>query len=460
MIRIDKLPDDVLLEIFYFYVDMGLHYGKPDIEAWQSLVHVCQRWRTLVFGSPRRLDLKLYCSSKTPAKDTLDIWPALPLIIDSNLTLLSNNIIAALEQSDRVCRVSLRLTSRKLEEVLAPMRVPFPELTHLWLWSNDEPPVIPDSFLGGSAPRLRILYLNSFSFPGLPKLLLSATQLVRLDLDHIPHSGYISPQAMVAPLSGLSRLEILFLQFRSPQSRPHWESQSLPTPRRSILPALIEFRFKGVAEYLEELVTRIDSPQLVHMHITFFNQIDLGCPRLFQFINCTPKLRVFDEAHVQFDDTTATVTLRSRSSKFTFDGLLIDVSCREPDWQLSFIEQLLNSSLYPLSVEDLYIKHRYSQLVWKDDAIESTLWLQLFLPFTAVKNLYLTKEFAPRIADTLKELVGGRITEVLPSLQNIFVEALELSGFFQENIGQFAAARQLSDHPIIVSDWNEYADRG
>jgi hypothetical protein len=81
--------------------------------------------------------------------------------------------------------------------------------------------------------------------------------------------------------------------------------------------------------------------------------------------------------------------------------------------------------------------------------------LDLLLPFTAVKNLYLSKEFAPGIAAALQELVGGRITEVLPSLQNIFVEGLEPSGPFQENIGQFVAARQLSGHPIAISVWDK-----
>jgi hypothetical protein len=71
-----------------------------------------------------------------------------------------------------------------------------------------------------------------------------------------------------------------------------------------------------------------------------------------------------------------------------------------------------------------------------------------------VKNLYLSKEFAPDIATVLQELVGDRMTEVLPSLQNIFVEGLEPSGPFQENIGQFVAARQLSDHHITISDWH------
>jgi hypothetical protein len=92
--------------------------------------------------------------------------------------------------------------------------------------------------------------------------------------------------------------------------------------------------------------------------------------------------------------------------------------------------------------------------VWKNGAIENTLWLRLLLPFTAVKNLYLSKEFEPNIAASLQELVGGRITEVLPSLQNIFVEELEPWGPFQENNGQFVTARQLSGHPVVISIWN------
>jgi hypothetical protein len=60
-------------------------------------------------------------------------------------------------------------------------------------------------------------------------------------------------------------------------------------------------------------------------------------------------------------------------------------------------------------VEVLYIERRYSQLVWKNDAIENTLWLQLLLPFTAVKDLYLSKEFAPGIAAALEELASANL---------------------------------------------------
>jgi len=92
------------------------------------------------------------------------------------------NIIAALGQSNRICQVDL--CGLQLEKVLAPMQVSFPELTDLRLVPNDRylanEIVIPDTFLGGSAPRLRVLELGSFLYPGLAKLLPSATSLVGL----------------------------------------------------------------------------------------------------------------------------------------------------------------------------------------------------------------------------------------------------------------------------------------
>ena len=459
MIRIDVLPDDVLLEIFDFY--MKIHspeWEKTDVEAWQSLVHVCRRWRTLVLGSPRRLNLKLFCSPKTPAKDTLDVWPALPLIVVGNMELsfsTPDGIIVALGQSNRVCEVSLWIPTCELEEVLAAMQVPFPELTHLSLSSFGEMPNIPDSFLDGSAPRLRCFRLDGIPFPGLPNLLLSATHLVALSLEHIPHSAYITPEAIVALVSVLSSLKYLTLEFQSPQSRPDREARHPPPSKRYVIPALNSLRFKGVIEYLEDLVTFINAPQLKDMLITFFNQIDFDTPQLAQFINRTPTLRKRD-AHVLFSDYSTRVSLLPETTWRR--ALEIAISCIEPDWQLSSIEQVCNSSLHPLStVEDLYIEHKYSKLVWKDDAIENTLWLQLLLPFTAAKNLYVSKEFAPGIAAALQEL-GSRITEVLSSLQNIFVEGLEPSEHFQKNIRQFVAARQLSNHPITISVWEEGSD--
>jgi hypothetical protein len=210
--------------------------------------------------------------------------------------------------------------------------------------------------------------LKGILFPGLPKLHLSATHLVALALTNIPHSGYISPEVMLA-LCALSDLRMLHLQFQSPQFLLDWESRSLPLPKRSILPALEKNYFKGAIEYLEDLVTFIDTPQLNSMRIYFFNQRDLDCPRLTQFINRTPMLRAPDETRLRFEEGTATVVLLSQSMT-----LEINILCRKSVRQLSSAAQVCNSSLHPLSsVEDLYIKLQYSQLVWENDTIENTL---------------------------------------------------------------------------------------
>ena len=129
---IDMLPDDVLLEIFHFYVDEAWNeYGleKMRMKAWQSLVHVCRRWRSVVFGSPRRLDLRLVCTFNTPVRDTVDVWPALPLVIqgidDDGVGV--DNIVALLERSDLVRLIDLQpVSSSELEDLSKAMQVPFP----------------------------------------------------------------------------------------------------------------------------------------------------------------------------------------------------------------------------------------------------------------------------------------------------------------------------------------------
>jgi hypothetical protein len=118
------------------------------------------------------------------------------------------------------------------------MTEPFPELAFLGLstMKKNMGLVLPDLFLGGSAPRLQNLYFNGVSFPAIPNLLSSASDLVDLRLWDIPHSGYISPEAMVTGLSALTRLEDLTIWFQSPRSRPGQPSP--PRSIRTVLPAL------------------------------------------------------------------------------------------------------------------------------------------------------------------------------------------------------------------------------
>jgi hypothetical protein len=61
---IDALPDDLLLEVF----SLCVHNEEADEDEWQMLVHICHRWRCLVFASPRRLNLRLLCTQNVQSK--------------------------------------------------------------------------------------------------------------------------------------------------------------------------------------------------------------------------------------------------------------------------------------------------------------------------------------------------------------------------------------------------------
>jgi hypothetical protein len=54
----------------------------------------------------------------------------------------------------------------------------------------------------------------------------------------------------------------------------------------------------------------------------------------------------------------------------------------------------------------LYHNPQHPQRDWQDD-VEITQWLELLRSFTAVNNLYLSEEFAPRIVSPGKSSSGG-----------------------------------------------------
>jgi|SRR6266436_4516990 len=183
----------------------------------------CRKWRNVVLGSPRRLNLRLLCDGRRPVKEMSGVWPSFPIVIYVSMPEAVQNVIGAFEHSDRVCEVLLDdISSSDLKNVLAVMQEPFSALRCLQIQSeyDVQSPVVSDSFLGGSAPHLQYLELTCVPFPRLPKWLLSPTHLVTLYLWHTPHSGYFSPDAIIAPLSASTRLETFWLQFQSPRSRP------------------------------------------------------------------------------------------------------------------------------------------------------------------------------------------------------------------------------------------------
>jgi len=292
----------------------------------------------------------------------------------------------------------------------------------------------------------------------LPKLLLSATHLVTLHLKFVPDPGYIPPEAMAAGLSGLASLRSLVLQFKSPQFHPGPGSRHLSPPTRSVLPALTDFEFKGVAEYLEVVVAHIDAPRLNNTKISFFKESHFEIPQLVQLISRTPTMEGSEIAHLYFFASAFQIQLRSRrhgSGVFAVEVFYTLMPFRNYDRQVLALAQVCASYMPLLStVEELYLDDPVLAPARWDDEIENTPWLELLRPFTAVENLYLCEVFEPRIASALQELVGGRMMEVLPTLRNLFLWDFQPSGPVHEGIGQFVAARQFISHPIVVSRWD------
>jgi hypothetical protein len=163
----------------------------------------------------------------------------------------------------------------------------------------------------------------------------------------------------------------------------------------------------------------------------------------------TSRFQELKEAHVKIENNSIHVnTLPPRQ---IFDNSGLKISCRELDWQLSSVAQVFTSFFPSIHmVEHLYVYEPLYEPPYNINKpqydIENMQWLEKFQPFSAVKNLYLSKEYAPYISPALQELVGG-------TLQNILLERLEQLGPILEGIQKFVAARKLSGHPITISIW-------
>ena len=442
---ISVLPDDLLLEIFDFYKECD-EFGIPVVKDWDVLVHVCRRWRQVVFGSPLRLDLKILFTSGTPVRKNLGHWPALPIGIKcSEITNDDeDNILTALQHVDRVCKVSLDVTGSEMEKISTAMRQTFPMLTNLFIGSDDSP-VLPSEFLGGSAPRLQTIHLKGISFPALPTLLLSTSDLVDLNLEDIPPTGYISPEAMVAGLAALPRLCVFWIKFQSPTPRP--DRMHPPPVTRTILPALTEFLFVGASEYLEELAARIDAPQLDWIWIHYLNQlVDFQVAQLSGFMDRSvgPKLSLIKYARVSFDSREVTYDMPHATGQYQ-KQLSTTIDCQGIDWQVSHMAQVLSQVSTTLSLSAV-VNLKLEVPTWSagpTEGMDDVDWRHFILQFPTMQTMHVSQALAEHIALALEYMVAG----AFPSLDLIFLEGQPAS-----SVESFLAARKFSGRPVTVVD--------
>jgi hypothetical protein len=307
-------------------------------------------------------------------------------------------------------------------------------------------PALPNTFLGGSAPRLRSLHLSEIPFPTLPQFLLSSNDLLHLSLDQIPHSGYISPEAMATCVSALTSLTYLSIVFESPASRPDPTTRHPPPLTRAVLPALTNFRFWGVSEYLEDLIAQIDAPLLHTTQIRIFNQLVFGIQQVPRFIGYAPALMPYYSAIIDSSVGSVGVTFSPRRRRpFIGESLSFDILCYRVDRQVSSVAQICNQLSFVLSsIDQLSISEQgWDSLV----GMGNTQWLELFQPFTAVRTLRIFNTIPSPILSGLQWFSGGSATQVLPALEELQLSRYRAS--YLKNL-PFVVARQRSDHPLVV----------
>ena len=435
------------------------HILASNPRIWPILAWLCRRWRQIIFASPLGLNLRLYCTHRTPVLKSLNCWPALPIIVEyggvPNLDPPApgddDNIIVALKQSGRVSSISLTVTSSLLEK-LSAISEPLSELEELVLLCQDNvQQTLPSTFMWGS--RLRTLHSTRIAFPSLPSLLLPCQDLVDLQLHKIPSSGYFSPEAFADALSGTPQLRSLILHILSFPRRRSYLGFPPPPGERIVLAALTHLQYRGISKYLDSFVGRIDAPRLRDIDITLFNQPTMDALQLGRFLQRA-------EIHTSLSSAKVETSAHAISISFTKSDVgtevstpfRLQISCKQLDWQLSCMAQICDRiSPFLFHVDDLGINA--VQLPDEQDDVNGVQSLDLLrsLKFGGAKSFWMASEVTAEILCALHPANEGNTT-MLPSLRHVRVQKpMEMDGPSWDSVQSFITSRWRSGRPVELS---------
>jgi hypothetical protein len=457
-------------------MDHDAGYPPRPVWRWHRLVHVCQRWRQIVFASPCRLDLQIYCTYGSPVRTNLDFWPLLPIVIDYHTEYSYDSsgrlrpvvmppfedldhVHTALGHSDRVCSIRMSVKNYMSAYIDGELERPFPVLTSLTLQSIEHPErsrALSDKFLGGYTPRLQEIALEAIPLPIFPTFIRSASDLVELRLIDILQNGSISAETMAVSLAALTKLECLHISFRplidSEQLTSRPDQRLATSLTQIVLPTLNRFLFEGSREYLEEFVAQTAAPQLTHLKITISLGRFLQVPQPFQFIDRSESLTLaeFRHARIHFGTDEAHVSLGSSPAERHPFSLDLRVNCKffSP---LRSVIQLLSQLLsqFPLivsNVHNLLIDMSPHRLFSNTDLTE---WLAFLRLFTAVETLETRDLSTGLVVTALEDSAKDMVTDVLPALQLLKLDRPSLT---PEALQKFFAVRRLSGRPVAVDN--------
>ncbi|KAH8984180.1 hypothetical protein EDB86DRAFT_161114 [Lactarius hatsudake] len=273
----DKLPGDVLLEIFDAY--RQLHEYQPDYEklwnsrdGWFKLAHVCRNWRHIVLLSSSRLQVHLlFTPRRSPTDPVLRRLPPFPILVDYRTGPWIEKeclALAAIKYRSRMRGIVVQ--NPCFIKLLKALGHPFPKLERLEIClSHRLEPILPTTFLSGSAPSLRRLTLRGVVLECLSPLLSSATGLVELSLTLKIAYGALPEALLIANLQRMSclrRLELKAINGAAPNLNTVPEPPP-PPACAGALSRLTDLILVGHDSYLQVLVDSLAPPSLQHLDV-------------------------------------------------------------------------------------------------------------------------------------------------------------------------------------------------
>ena len=191
--------------------------------------------------------------------------------------------------------------------------------------------------------------------------------------------------------------------------------------------------------------------------IYYFDQApDFEVPQLSEFLNRSETLKDTLSGHCQItlDDHDGVVIFKiggatsDEAERWDPDtGISISVQCTGADRQilhithvLSWISAILSDKIHATFECDTFVSDYLPEL----DAVDIE-WLPLLRPFSSVKTLFVSYQFAEDISRTLEDIAEVTVAEVLPALELLCLEDQPLS-----TINQFITVRRDSGHPVTI----------
>ena len=411
-------------------------------------MHICRKWRRIVFASQRALQFRLLFTHGTPVLKTLDCWPTVSIAVqyggspalDPPTPEDEGNIMAALKHSDRVTSIRLTVTRSLLKTVSVTSR-PFSGLEDLVLLSRDSAPLtLPSTFRWG--PHLRRLHSTRIAIPALLRLLYSSKNLVDLQLHEVLNLWHFSPEMLSNALSGMVQLRSLSLHFLS---TPGYRISPPPPGKCVVLPALTRFNFRGNTQYLEGLVARIDAPRLGDIEITFVNEMTFELSALSVFIDRIEMHKSYRRADILSSDHRISITLTQPAAPTCLKFHLL---CEELSYQLLSMARIcVHFSTFLFDVEDLRISAERSA---HQEGLYNEQWLKRINSFSNVKWLQVSGNLSTNVIYSLQR-PDGRPASVLPSLHKLYIPQPGPSyAPLREAVVSFMITRRLAGHSIVV----------